>query len=88
MDPYLEHPSIWPDVHNSLIAAIRDVLSLKLSPKYYARLEQRLHASPLMTLVGRPDSIFTRILQTSNHLAAGDVDVEVDAIEDEVTKAI
>jgi hypothetical protein len=22
MDPNLEHPSLWPDVHNSLIAAI------------------------------------------------------------------
>jgi hypothetical protein len=21
MDPNLEHPSLWPDVHNSLIAA-------------------------------------------------------------------
>lgn len=26
MDPYLEHPSLWPDVHHSLIAAIRDAM--------------------------------------------------------------
>ena len=24
MDPWLEAPRIWPDVHNSLIAALRD----------------------------------------------------------------
>jgi uncharacterized protein DUF4058 len=27
MDPYLEHPSLWPDVHNRLIAALADDLS-------------------------------------------------------------
>ncbi len=27
MDPWLEHPDLWPDVHNSLITAIRDELS-------------------------------------------------------------
>ena len=26
MDPWLEHPDLWPDVHNSLITAIRDEL--------------------------------------------------------------
>ena len=24
MDPYLEEPSFWPDVHHELIATIRD----------------------------------------------------------------
>jgi hypothetical protein len=24
MDPYLEHPSLWPDVHNRLIVAIAE----------------------------------------------------------------
>ena len=27
MDPWLEHPAIWPDVHNRLIAAIADELT-------------------------------------------------------------
>ena len=27
MDPWLEHPDLWPDVHNSLIASIRDALT-------------------------------------------------------------
>ena len=41
MDPWLEHPALWPDVHNSLIAAIRDELSPRLAPRYYVGLEQR-----------------------------------------------
>ncbi len=57
MDPYLEHPSLWPDVHNSLIAAIRDDLSAKVAPRYYVVLERRAYlVSPDdIVLVGRPD---------------------------------
>lgn len=43
MDPWLEHPSLWPDVHNSLIAAIRDELSPRIAPDFVARLEQRTY---------------------------------------------
>ena len=32
MDPWLEHPAIWPQVHNSLIAAIRDELTRRVAP--------------------------------------------------------
>lgn len=57
MDPYLEHPSLWQDVHNSLIAAIRDDLSAKVAPRYYVGLERRAYlVSPDdIVLVGRPD---------------------------------
>lgn len=43
MDPYLEHPALWPDVHNSLIAAIRDALAPLVAPRYYIGLEQRAY---------------------------------------------
>jgi len=43
MDPYLEHPTLWPDGHNRLIAAIADHLSPRLAPKYYVRLERRTY---------------------------------------------
>ena len=33
MDPGLEHPAIWPDVHNSLITAIRDELVPRIAPE-------------------------------------------------------
>ena len=26
MDPYLEHPALWPGVHQSLITYLRDAL--------------------------------------------------------------
>ena len=44
MDPYLEHPALWPDVHNSLLAAIRDEVAADVAPRYYVALERRVYA--------------------------------------------
>ena len=41
MDPWLEHPDLWPDVHNSLIIAIRDALSPLVHPRYFVGVESR-----------------------------------------------
>jgi len=41
MDPYLEDPELWPDVHNRLIAARANELSSRLRPIYYVALEER-----------------------------------------------
>jgi hypothetical protein len=41
MDPYLERPSLWPNVHNSLIIALRDDLAPRLRPRYYVAVEER-----------------------------------------------
>ncbi len=43
MDPYLEHPALWPDVHNSLIAALRDDLAPRLRPRYIVAIEERVY---------------------------------------------
>ncbi|MYC06249.1 MAG: DUF4058 family protein [Chloroflexi bacterium] len=45
MDPNLEKTSIWPDVQNGLIVAIRDDLAAKVRPRYYVRIEQRVYLS-------------------------------------------
>ena len=43
MDPYLEDPAIWPEVHQSLITYIRDVLQPHLrSTNYRARINERV----------------------------------------------
>jgi hypothetical protein len=36
MDPYLEAPTLWPDVHTSLSFAIRDQIQPALGPRYIA----------------------------------------------------
>jgi Protein of unknown function (DUF4058) len=62
MYPWLEHPAIWSDVHNSFITAIRDELAPRVAPKYYAGLEQRTYALQPgeLVFVGRPDNVAGR----------------------------
>jgi hypothetical protein len=43
MDPYLENPASWPDVHHSLISSIRDQLVGRIAPRYYVRIEERVY---------------------------------------------
>lgn len=41
MDPYLEAPDIWPDLHDALAGEIRGELNQSLPAPYYARVEMR-----------------------------------------------
>ena len=41
MDPYLEAPHIWPDLHNALAGELRNELNQTLPSPYYAHLEMR-----------------------------------------------
>lgn len=45
MDPYLENPELWPDVHHELISQIRAALNPVLRPRYVARIELRVYIS-------------------------------------------
>lgn len=45
MDPYLETPHLWPDVHHELVSETRAALNLVLGPNYVARLELRVYVS-------------------------------------------
>jgi hypothetical protein len=45
MDPYLEAPWIWPDVHHGLISEIRAALNRSLRPRYVGRVELRRYVS-------------------------------------------
>jgi len=41
MDPYLEDPALWPDLHDALAGEIRAILNGKLPESYYAQLGVR-----------------------------------------------
>jgi hypothetical protein len=45
MDPYLEEPGLWPDVHHELISVARELLNKQLRPKYHVRIEERVYLS-------------------------------------------
>ena len=42
MDPYLEAPERWQDVHADLAAEIRTALSRLVQPRYFARMNASL----------------------------------------------
>jgi hypothetical protein len=41
MDPWLERPGLWPDVHMNLIIAFQKVLAPLVRPRYYVAVQQR-----------------------------------------------
>ena len=43
MDPYLEHPALWPGVHQGLITYTRAELNALLPPHYVADIGERLY---------------------------------------------
>src|SRR5262245_42826687 len=45
MDPYLEDPGLWPDVHHGLISEMQAVQYGLLRPKYHVRCEELVYIS-------------------------------------------
>ena len=45
MDPYLEAPELWPDLHHEMISIIRETLNRQLRPAYHAMVEDRVYIS-------------------------------------------
>ncbi|MFO0949967.1 MAG: DUF4058 family protein [Isosphaeraceae bacterium] len=45
MDPYLEDPGLWPDLHHRLITLCSDVLVGQVRPRYFVRIEERVYVS-------------------------------------------
>jgi len=43
MDPYLEHPALWPSVHTRLLVWLAHQLGPLLRPRYIASVEDRVY---------------------------------------------
>jgi hypothetical protein len=60
MDPYLERPGLWNQVHADLIVSIRWFLIPLLRPRYHVAIEQMTYLSllpPAERIVGIPDTL-------------------------------
>jgi hypothetical protein len=62
MDPWLEHPVLWPGVHNRLITAIADDLTARVAPRYFVGVEQHTYVTSAIgdLAVIRPDVLVGR----------------------------
>jgi Protein of unknown function (DUF4058) len=59
MNPYLEDPEIWVELHSWLIVQLARSLNPQLTPKYRAAVEKRIYTDTV--LVGIPDvSVFVK----------------------------
>jgi hypothetical protein len=50
MDPYLEHPTIFPGLHNRLIAGLSEALQAALPAPYFAEIGERVWVEALVTV--------------------------------------
>ncbi|MFH7024372.1 MAG: DUF4058 family protein [Heteroscytonema crispum UTEX LB 1556] len=67
MNPYLENPELWAEVHSRLIIAIADAIAPELRPKYRVAVEKRIYqmTDENSVLVGIPDVVVKRSLTTT-----------------------
>lgn len=78
MNPYLEHPDLWHQVHNRLIVGIADAIADQIAPKYCVSIEQRMYQSfdDPHSMVGiadvavKPDVFRTIVLSIAKALLA------------------
>ena len=99
MDPWLEHPDLWPDVHNSLITAMRDALSPLVLPRYFVGVDSRTTVLTGMDVerVYRPDVLVhaveppasdrAGIVAAGAHTSVRTIEVIVPVQEDEIEEA-
>ena len=77
MDPYLEAPGVWPDVHTRLIVYIAEQLQPRLRPRYSVAVERRVFVeSPEHQFV--PDVVVRKSQPARPATAAGAVVLEID----------
>jgi hypothetical protein len=57
MNPYLENPRLWSEVHSRLIIALADAIAPQIRPQYRVAVEQRIYkmSEENSVLVGIPD---------------------------------
>lgn len=66
MDPYLDNPEIWSEVHHWLLTGIAEFLVGQLRPKYRVAVEKRIYQTTDETslLVGISDVIVAKAIST------------------------
>lgn len=71
MNPYLEHPELWAEVHHWIITLIAESLVPKVRPKYRVAVEKRIYQTidRKSLLIGIPDVSVARSLSSTTPTA-------------------
>ena len=70
MNPWLEDPRIWRNVHQSLITALRDLLAPQLEPRYFVDVETHTYISTAPNLLIQTRYLDVSVLKISEPSAA------------------
>ncbi|MBI4603617.1 MAG: DUF4058 family protein [Planctomycetes bacterium] len=75
MDPYLEHPDVFPDLHDRLITHLSELLQSTLPPPYYAALGRRVWIEVSRRFIGPDVNVLRPRAESSRADGAGSVAV-------------
>ncbi len=72
MNPYLEHPDLWPNVHQKMMAALADTVGKQLPRSYKIRLRERQYqvSGEDSLVVGSPGLSWGSQISSSVHVDA------------------
>jgi len=73
MDPYLEDPTRWQDVHHNVVGVLRETLQAALRPRYVVQVEERVYVSDddEVVAVVRPDAAVASAERVPERPASG-----------------
>jgi hypothetical protein len=71
MDPYLESPAIFPDLHDRLIFCLSDALNAQLPAPYYVGIASRVRVETTERLIGPDVDVLRPRLSGNGASAAG-----------------
>jgi hypothetical protein len=75
MNPYLEAPALWSEVHSWLIVELARLLNQRITPKYRAAVEKRLYEElnqPILVALPESETTVERYLEV-REVATGEV---------------
>jgi len=98
MDPYLENPLVWADVHHGLISEMQNSLNQQLRPRYYATVEERVYITdeddpgreviiPDVRIADAPGEEWRKLGAVEGATVTVTEPVEITLLEDEVHEA-
>lgn len=84
MNPYLENPELWAEVHHRLITAIAIAIAPPIRPKYRVAIEKRTYLGDVedSVLVGIPDVAVTtkKKISTENKVATATLPAQAESV--------
>ncbi|MGB3654783.1 MAG: DUF4058 family protein [Rivularia sp. (in: cyanobacteria)] len=83
MNPYLENPELWSEVHHRLITAIADAIEPQLGIEYRVAIEKRTYLGDIedSVLVGIPDvAVTTKKTSTENKTTTATLPVQAESV--------